>query len=350
MNNVSDARARRGRNRSRVLPAVVAGLAALSMLTACGAGASSTGTASSASAATSAASAAAVTKVKSCDEQLSFTKPPQRVIMMGDTDASILVKLGVIDKVIGRAGEVKSDGYDAATMAKIKAVPTIASTELDTGGAKLATETVLQARADLVIGYDEGVDRAALEKSGVKVYSPDAMCNTKVAVKHATFDQVNKEVTKIGEIFGVQDKAKALNVQLTQQADDLKKSAGTATQTAAAFWVAPGSTEFYTYGTSSMVQPILEANGLRNVYDDQQKRVFDATMEDVLKRNPEWIVLLAQDGDISKTKPTFLAFKGASQLQAVKKNQVVVIPFSLTDPPTPQSLKGAVELSKLIKK
>jgi iron complex transport system substrate-binding protein len=316
------------------------------LLTGCSS-ASSTG---SGAASPSAATSAHVTTVKSCDHELTFAKPPQRVIMMGDTDASILVPLGVMDKVIGRAGEVKSDGYDAATLARIKAVPTIASTPLDTGGAKLATETVLQERADLVIGYDEGVDRAALAKSGVQVYSPSALCNTKVAVKHASFDLVNQEVTKIGEIFGVQDKAKALNVQLTKQADDLKKAAGTKTRSAAAFWVAPGSTEFYTYGTSSMVQPIFEVNGLRNVYDDQQKRVFDATMEDVLKRNPEWIVLLAQDGALDQTKSTFLKFKGASQLQAVKKNQVVVMPFSLTDPPTPQSLKGAEVLSKLLTK
>ena len=256
-----------------------------------------------------------------------------------------------MDSIIGRAGEVMADGYDADTLKKITDVPTITSSELDTGGAKLATETILDQRADLVIGYDEGLDRAALRKAGVKVYAPDTFCPHGTGTDHASFDLVTKEVSTISDIFGVPDKARTLNDELTGQVKDLTSQASKDSQhSAAALWVEPGNSGFYTYGTSSMVQPILEANGLRNVYDGERKRVFDATMEDVLNRDPEWIVLLAQEGDIAKTKPAFLKYKGASQLQAVRKNQVVVIPFSLTDPPTPQSIKGAVELNKLLKK
>ena len=321
------------------------------LLTGCGSHGEDSSGAGSPSATASASAFSSPVKVKSCDETLTFDAPPKRVILMGDTDASILVKLGVMDSIIGRAGDVMADGYDADTLKKITDVPTITSSELDTGGAKLATETILDQRADLVIGYDEGLDRAALRKAGVKVYAPDTFCPHGTGTDHASFDLVTKEVSTISDIFGVPDKARTLNDELTGQVKDLTSQASKDSQhSAAALWVEPGNSGFYTYGTSSMVQPILEANGLRNVYDGERKRVFDTTMEDVLKRNPEWIVLLAQEGDIAKTKPAFLKYKGASQLQAVRKNQVVVIPFSLTDPPTPQSIKGAVELNKLLKK
>ena len=97
-----------------------------------------------------------------------------------------------------------------------------------------------------------------------------------------------------------------------------------------------------------MVQPIFEANGLKNSYDDTTTRVFDGSMEDILKRNPDWIVLLSLEATKEQTLETFKAFNGADQLKAVANNQVVVVPFSLTDPPTTLSVKGATQLSQEI--
>ncbi|WP_456298778.1 ABC transporter substrate-binding protein [Cutibacterium equinum] len=287
----------------------------------------------------------------SCNEKLTFTDVPKRVIMLGDTDASTMAALGVLDHVIGRAGQIKDSAFDADSLAKIKAIPQIASQELDTGGAKVSTETILDQRADLVIGYDTGVDRAALRKAGVKMYSPDALCTDKAPASPATFSLVTQEVTKIANIFNVSDKAKEVNKNLDGDIKKIESQAGSgAKDGAAALYITPGSTEFYTYGSSSMVQPILEANGLKNLYSDNSTRVFDASMEDVLHKNPKWIVLLAGDGDASKVEPTFLGFKGAKELDAVKNGRVVVLPFSLTDPPSPSSITGAKKLHELVEK
>ena len=308
--------------------------------------------AQSSSTATTAQPSAYPATVMSCTEKLTFTEAPKRVLILGDTNAPTLSMLDLLDRVTMRTGKIDTTGYDVNTATKLMSLPEMKSgTTTLGGGASVATESILDAHIDLVIGYDEGLDRAALRKAGVKVYAPDTFCPHGTGTDHASFDLVTKEVSKVGDIFGVPDKARTLNDELTGQVKDLTSQASKDSQhSAAALWVEPGNSGFYTYGTSSMVQPILEANGLRNVYDGERKRVFDATMEDVLNRDPEWIVLLAQEGDIAKTKPAFLKYKGASQLQAVRKNQVVVIPFSLTDPPTPQSIKGAVELNKLLKK
>ncbi|EGY77850.1 ABC superfamily ATP binding cassette transporter, binding protein [Cutibacterium avidum ATCC 25577] len=322
--------------------ATLAGLCALSM-SAC-AGSSTDKSSPSAS-----ASSAPPRTVLSCTEKLSFTDSPKRVIMLGDIDASTMAALGVLDHVIGRAGQIKEDAFDAGTLAKIKAIPQIASQELDTGGAKVSTETILNQHADLVIGYDTGVDRAALRKAGVKTYSPDAMCPDKAPASPATFSLVTQEVTKIGNIFNVADKAKEVNKNLEGKIKKIESQAGSGTKDgAAALYITPGSTEFYTYGSSSMVQPILDANGLKNLYGNNSKRVFDASMEDVLHKNPKWIVLLAGTGDASKVESTFLGFKGAKELDAVKNGHVVVLPFSLIDPPSPSSITGVEKLHELM--
>ncbi|MDU3272831.1 MAG: ABC transporter substrate-binding protein, partial [Cutibacterium sp.] len=171
MHITRDAHFRHGHS-TPLLATTAVGLVGAMLLTGCGSHGEDSFEAGSPSATTSASAFSSPVKVKSCDETLTFDAPPKRAILMGDTDASILVKLGVMDSIIGRAGDVMADGYDADTLKKITDVPTITSSELDTGGAKLATETILDQRADLVIGYDEGLDRAALRKAGVKVYAP----------------------------------------------------------------------------------------------------------------------------------------------------------------------------------
>ena len=157
MHITRDAHFRHGHS-TPLLATTAVGLVGAMLLTGCGSHGEDSSGAGSPSATASASAFSSPVKVKSCDETLTFDTPPKRVILMGDTDASILVKLGVMDSITGRAGEVMADGYDADTLKKITDVPTITSSELDTGGAKLATETILDQHADLVIGYDEGLD------------------------------------------------------------------------------------------------------------------------------------------------------------------------------------------------
>ncbi|WP_456064342.1 ABC transporter substrate-binding protein [Cutibacterium porci] len=287
--------------------------------------------------------------VMSCQEKLTFTDPPKRVIMMGDTDASTMNALGVLDHVVARAGQIKEGAYDAKTLAKLKAIPTIASQQLNTGGVKVSTETILEHHADLVIGYDTGVDRNALRKSGVKMYSTDAMCTDKKPPAPATFSQVKDEVDKVGQIFNVPDKANHVNKDLEKKIATIEKETSSGAKAdAVALYITPGSTEFYTYGSSSMIEPMFAATGLRNMYHSNTTRVSDATMEDLLHKNPEWIVLLAGDGAMSQVEPTFLSFKGAKELKAVKNGHVVTMSFALTDPPTPLTITGTEKLHDLV--
>ena len=214
----------------------------------------------------------------------------------------------------------------------------------------MSTETILDQHADLVIGYDTGVDRDALRKSGVKMYSTDVMCTDKKPPAPATFSQVKDEVTKVGQIFNVPDKANQVNKDLDAKISGIQKQATSGAKAdAVALYITPGSTEFYTYGSSSMIEPMFATNGLQNMYHSNTTRVFDASMEDLLHKNPEWIVLLAGDGEMSKVEPTFLSFKGAKQLKAVKKGHVVTMSFALTDPPTPLTITGTEKLHDLIK-
>lgn len=330
-------------NRTQPVAALAIAAAALLTLSACGPSAADR--AASSSPDPSSSTTGFPVQVKSCTEELTFDKAPERVLMLSGTGAPNLDALGLLDKVVARAGE-KNFG-DQALQAKVDAIPKLASSEHETGGAVVTTEAVLEVRPDLVIGFDSGVDREQLRVAGVPLYSPDAFCKN-YSVQTATWDLVDSELTKLAQIFGVTAELPAITKQLDEQVSGLKPANVQAGANAAALYVTPGSSTFYAYGSSSMVQPIFASNGLENSYADQTTRVFDASMEDLLKRNPDWIVLLAADATDEEAMATFRGFNGTAELKAVTNNHVLVLPFALTDPPTTSSVKGAVELSKLI--
>ena len=286
-------------------------------------------------------------EVDSCGEKLHFDAAPKKVLILNGTGLPNLDALGVVDKLSLRAGDKNFGTGQEELQAKYNAIQAVASSEIETGGVKVSTEVVLENKVDLVIGYEEGVDREALKKAGVQLYSPAAFCPN-YSVKHATWELIDTEVNNLASIFGVQDKAASVIEKRKADVDALDAKGKAAGATGIALYITPGQSNFYAYGTSSMVQPIFEANGLKNSYEDNTTRVFDGSMEDLLKRNPDWIVLLSLEATKEQTLEAFKGFNGVDRLKAVTNNQVVVLPFSLTDPPTTLSVEGASQLSQEI--
>ena len=321
------------------------------VLTACGTSAVERASQSASASATASPGAAQQdgfpAEVDSCGEKLHFDAAPKKVLILNGTGLPDLDALGVVDKMSLRAGDKNFGTGQEELQAKYNAIQTVASSEIETGGVKVSTEVVLENKVDLVIGYEEGVDREALKKAGVQLYSPAAFCPN-YSVKHATWELIDTEVNNLASIFGVQDKAVPVIEKRKANVDALDAKGKAAGATGIALYITPGQSNFYAYGTSSMVQPIFEANGLKNSYEDNTTRVFDGSMEDILKRNPDWIVLLSLEATKEQTLEAFKSFNGADRLKAVTNNQVVVLPFSLTDPPTTLSVKGATQLSQEI--
>lgn len=321
------------------------------VLTACGTSAAERASQSASASATASPGATQQdgfpAEVDSCGEKLHFDAAPKKVLILNGTGLPDLDALGVVDKMSLRAGDKNFGTGQEELQAKYNAIQAVASSEIETGGVKVSTEVVLENKVDLVIGYEEGVDREALKKAGVQLYSPAAFCPN-YSVKHATWELIDTEVNNLASIFGVQDKAASVIEKRKANVDALDAKGKAAGATGIALYITPGQSNFYAYGTSSMVQPIFEANGLKNSYEDTTTRVFDGSMEDILKRNPDWIVLLSLEATKEQTVEVFKGFNGADRLKAVTNNQVVVLPFSLTDPPTTLSVEGATQLSQEI--
>ena len=324
----------------------LAGAATL-LLTACGTSAADRATQSPSAGSSSAASAEGgyPLDIVSCGQKLHFDAPPKKVLVLGDTEVSNLDALGLLERISLRAGQAQFGAAAPQLQAKYDAIKSVEAGKTDTGGVRIATETVLNSHADLVIGYDKGVEREQLAKAGVQLYSPEAYC-PEYSVDKASWELIDTEVSNLGKILGVQDKAQAVISDIHAKVEKIKADAASGRGAGAALYLLAGGTKFSAYGSSSMVQPIFEANGLTNIYASNTSRVCDGSMEDLLARNPEWIVLLSSGASDEETIQTFKSYNGAEQLKAVIDNHVVVVPFVLTDPPNVLSVEGAAMLAE----
>ncbi|AFN45118.1 periplasmic-binding protein [Arachnia propionica F0230a] len=322
----------------------LAGAAAL-LLTACGTSAADRAAQSASNSAAASGGGNYPVDIVSCGQTLHFDAPPSRVLVLGDTSVSNMDALGLMDKINLRAGNAHFGSAAPELQAKHDAIESVEAGKTDTGGVKIATETILNSHVDLVIGYDKGVEREQVAKGGVQLYSPEAYC-PKYSVEKASWELIDNEINNLAKIFGVEDKANTVIAEIHAKTAKLKADAPSGRGTGAALYITAGSTRFSAYGSSSMSQPILDANGLTNVYGDNTTRVFDGSMEDLLARNPDWIVLLSSGASDEETIQTFKSFSGAEQLKAVVNDHLVVIPFVLTDPPNVLSVEGAATLAK----
>lgn len=286
--------------------------------------------------------------VDSCDESLTFKEAPKRILLLSETDFSILYDLGLADRIVAKAGKRRIDSGFPELNKALDAIPTLKAGDTGTGGAQVSTEAALSVKPDVVFGYDEGADRAKLAASGVPLYSPDAMCPG-YTTDGASFDLVDTEIDKVASMFGVPEKADDVKKSVARRLATVRKNTPAKTSaSAAALFVMPGTMQFYTYGKASMVKPIFAANGLRNVFDDNDERVFESSMEALLERDPEWLVLMADSSTPQEARKILMSYAGADRLKAVRDDHVVYLPFVLTDPPTTLSVDGAVRLGTLL--
>ncbi len=89
---------------------------------------------------------------------------------------------------------------------------------------------------------------------------------------------------------------------------------------------------------------------MTNVFAELSERVPEVSIEEVIGRNPEILVLLYDDFGLTPDEITALVtdLQGASSITAVEQGAVYPLLFNFAEPPTPLVVKGLSELSAQI--
>lgn len=283
-----------------------------------------------------------------CGDALVFDEAPQRVLVANTDPLVMLDALDELDKVVAWTGLLSREAFTEEALAKIESIPRLAMQYTATGGAAIGLETVLDVAPDLVLASEKSIDRQMLKNAGIAMFVSPALCLAAAQQLEApaSFDLIFDYLNLYGRIFGVEQRAGHVVAGLKQDLEGVV--AGSAERgTGLALYLNPTGI-ISAYGNRSMLQPMLEAVGIRNVYSHIDKRAFKPTLEDVLAQDPDYLVILYEGMEPEAALDLLGAVPGADQLKAVRSGKVMALPFPFTDPPTPLSIQGVLMLNAML--
>ena len=339
------------RARTRALLGATSALAAVA-LAACSSGSGDAGTPATTGGATTAAAGPRTTyplTLDNCGTKVAFQAAPDRVVTIKSSTTEMMLALGLADHVVGSAFldgplpdslAAAASGNTAITKPMAEQVP--------------GSEAVLALQPDLVYaGWESNVSaqgagaRPTLAKLGVNTYVSPSACQEKAYQPDPlTFDDVFGEITEVGTIFDVQDRAQALVAEQKKQLAAVPKDGGGHT----ALWWSSGNGTPYVGAGIGAPEMIMKTVGLTNVAGDVPMTWTPLGWEKIIAADPDVMVLVDASWNTAQAKIDYLESNAATKnLQAVKHHRFVVLPFASTEAGV-RNVDAATQLAADLKK
>ncbi|KFL31106.1 iron transporter [Devosia riboflavina] len=260
-----------------------------------------------------------------CGFALDIAAAPQRVVAIKSTAAELLLSLGLEKQLVGLAF---LDGPLPEALAGAAAGIPVLSEKLP------SQEVVLEVEPDFVYGgwesnfaADGAGERPTLQQLGVASYVAPAACRSVKPAKLG-FDQLFGEITEMGAIFDVEDRAATLVAEQKAALDGVVAD----TRGLTAVWYSSGTKAPYVGAGSNAPAMIMEALGLENIFARVDEGWTSASWEAVVDANPDVIVLVDAAWNSAEAKKKLLAENPiTSKLDAVVNQRYLIIPFPASE-------------------
>ncbi|MEU6478074.1 ABC transporter substrate-binding protein [Streptomyces sp. NPDC047017] len=269
-----------------------------------------------------------------CGRTVTYDKVPERVVTNDVGITELMFALGLEDRMAGFAmpddkgdldGVPWKDGYD-----KVKWL----------SKDQLTKENVLDARADLVFagwnyGFreDGGLTPDALKKLGIPSYVLTESCHNGRS-KSARgimppLDALYTDLTNLGELFGVQQRAAALIAGFKQQIAAVRAKAPQGSARPSVFLYDSGQDTPFTAGRYAAPEQIITEAGGTNVMHDMADSWTTVGWESVVERDPD-VIVICDYGDVSaeQKKKFLLSYAPLRGVSAVKHRRIVSLDYA----------------------
>lgn len=267
----------------------------------------------------------AITVTDMYGREITLAEPATRIVVMQPSDCEILCAIGCEDTIVGRGQYVD---YPAS----ILEVPVVQS------GAETNIEEILALEPQVVLmnSMSQSEDQVKqLEENGVKV----------VVSTTSNIESVFTAIRLIGALMGKDSEANALIADMQGTFDDIKaKSVGI--DKSVYFEISPLQWGLYSAGSSSYMTELADICGLKNIFADQEDAWLMVSEEQVIERNPDYIVMITGMGEAGVEE--ILARDGWGDITAVKNKKVYNDALSDMARPGPRLKDAALKLFDFI--
>ncbi len=250
----------------------------------------------------------------------SVTQSFRRIVSLNPTTTEILFSLGAGDRLVGRS---EWDQWPSAAQRVAAVGP----------GLRPNVEAVLSRRPDLVVLYASADNRAAasqMRAAGVAT----------IALKVDRVSDFHGAVRLLGNVTGLGTAASAI----VDSVDVVLRRVRAATSRDGRptvfwhVWDAP----IITIGQGSYLNELVEIAGAKNVYSDLRVPSPQVSLEDIARRNPEFILAGPVGARVLASDPRWQV------VPAVAQRRILVVDTALVGRPSVNLGAAAVSLARLL--
>ena len=295
----------------------------LFLLAACGPAAAPAPSASPTPVASASAAAFPATVTDFQNRSVTIAKRPDRVVSIGPSITEFLFALGAGSRVVGT-----DDFSDEPAAAK--AVDKV-------GGIKVNFEKVVSLKPDLVliVKFSDGtIEKLASAGLVVLVVDPQSV------------GEVARTAVLVGRATG--EDGSSLAAQIDQKVQSVRAKTAAVTTRPRVYHEVDASdpTKIFTVGPGSYIHDLIEIAGGVNIAPKASGAYPQLSAEEILRSDPEVIVLAAAD---YSAKPEQVAARtGWSAISAVKNKRIVTIAPNLINRPGPRVGEAAEAYARLV--
>ena len=268
---------------------------------------------------------AAVTVTDMYGREITLTEPATRIVAMQPSDCEILCAIGCEDALGGR-------GQFCDYPPSVLELPEVQS------GENTNIEEILALEPQVVLMNDMAANETqvkALEDNGVKV----------VVSRATDIEGTYYAIRMIGTLMGKEAEAEALVADMQKTFDEIKANSKVEGKTVY-FEISPLQWGLWSAGKNSFMNEVAEICGLTNIFADQEDAWLSISEEQVIERNPDYIVSIAGMGDTAVEE--ILGREGWGEINAVKNAQVFNADSNAIARPGPRLKDAALELYNFI--
>ncbi|MFT3721281.1 ABC transporter substrate-binding protein [Pseudorhodoferax sp.] len=276
--------------------------------------------------------AVAPVTVEVCGQPVAYPRVPQRVVTHDVNITEMFLFLGLGEYLVGTSGIPADKEIDPAFRAQLARVPS-----LSRGAMNL--EAIVGARADFVFGgwsygFRPGqVTPELLARHGIASYVLTESCIHVGPRQRVSMDDTLADLRAIARIFRIERQAEPRIQELERALRDLEQRTQAVPQRPRVFVYDSGQDIPVTSGRYGMPQAMIEAAGGRNIFDDIPRNWPRGNWEDVVARDPEWIVIVDYGQPDAQGKIDFLLHKPElAGVDAVRHRRFFVLTYAEATP------------------
>lgn len=239
---------------------------------------------------------------------------PDKILTLGPNITELMVALGLEDKIVGTSLNNHSRGPLPEYADKINKLKEI-------NHAEATSEAVKTSGANFIYGIDwefggEALNREELKDFGITTYANSAK----------TLEEQYQEIRDMGKIFHIEDRAEAFIKDQQNRIEKVEKEVGDEKKKKILIYDS-GNNGVFTASGKNFTEVLLNKAGGENIFADlKDKEWITVSYEEILKRNPDIILILDYDSPSVESKiKDIKANPVLSQLDAVKNNRFATI-------------------------